>query len=239
MFKRCFFIVLLLLAATQLVPAHDTWIGKRDGELLVLHGHGDKIDPYDASRVKDAKAVDAKGQAVAMEIVRKKENASLSPKGDPAIVGALYNSGYWLKTTDGWKQETKRQGKGKYTIVESYKSEHWCKSFLAPSSASCKPLGLRFEIVPQKDPTTLSAGDKLAIKVLLDGKPVEGAVITTPSALVSEKKDPLKTDKAGAATATIRKSGSQMIKAKLRIPFKGDPDADMLSFSSTMTFKIH
>ena len=130
MLKRILFTALLVLTASQLALAHDTWIEKRDGQLLVLRGHGGAVEAYDPALVKEAKALDAKGQVVEVEIVKNKENASLSPKGNPAIIGALYDSGYWLKTTDGWKKATKREGKGKYTIVESLKSKQWCKSFL-------------------------------------------------------------------------------------------------------------
>jgi nickel transport protein len=236
MFKRILFTVLLLLPATQLVLAHDTWVGKRNGELLVLRGHGGQVEGYDPALVKEAKALDAKGRVVQVEIVKNKENVSLSTKGNPTIVGALYDSGYWLKTTDGWKKATKREGKGKYDIVESIKSKQWCKSVLAPSAECSKPLGQRFEVVPQKDPTTVKVGDKLPIKVVFDGKPAEGAIITTGGGHASDSKNPLKTDKDGMARVAIEKAGLQMVKASHSIPIKEDPDADMLHLASTVTF---
>lgn len=236
MLIRIVSVALLLLAATQLAPAHDTYIGTNNGELLVLHGHGTITEPYDPAKVSEPIAFDAKGQAVPIGIVKNKENASLVPKGKPAIVGALWYSGYWLKTTDGWKEGTKREGAGKYDILQSFKSEHWCKRFLAPSSKSCKPLGQRFEIVPEKNPMTLSAGDKLPIQVLLNGKPVQGALIIPREGHGSKKKETIRTDKEGKATVLIEKSGPQLIKARYRVPFEGDPDADMLSYSSTITF---
>jgi len=236
MFKRILFAVLLLLPVTKIVLAHDTWIEKRNGQLLVLRGHGGDVEAYDPALVKEARAIDAKGEAVEIEIVNNKENALLSTKGDPAIVGALYDSGYWLKTTDGWKKATKREGKGKYNIVESIKSKQWCKNILGATSESSKSVGQRFEAVPQKDPTTVRAGDKLPIKVVLDGKPVEGAVITTGGGHASDKKDLLKTDKDGIANVMIEKAGFQMVKANHKIPVKDDPDADVLDLSSTITF---
>jgi len=236
MFKRIFFTVLLLILATQLVLAHDTWIEKRNGELLVLRGHGGTIEAYDPSLVKEVRALDAKGQAVEMEIVKNKENASLTTKGNPAVVSALYDSGYWLKTTDGWKKATKREGQGKYSIVESLKSKQWCKSLQAPSAESTKPVGQGFEIVPQIDPTTVRVGDKLLVKVFFNGKPAEGAIVGVGGGHQSDKKDPLKTDKDGMATVTIEKLGQQLVKATLAIPVKDDPDADALSLASTMTF---
>jgi nickel transport protein len=239
MFKRISFVVVMLLSAAHLALAHDTWIEKRNGEFLVLRGHGGQVEAYDPALVKEAKALDGKGQAVEMEIVKNKENAALSTKGDPVIVGALYDSGYWLKTTDGWKKATKREGKGKYDIVESIKSKQWCKTVLGATPESFKPLGQGFEVIPQKDPTAVRAGDKLPIKVVFDGKPVEGAVVGVGGGHESDKKDPLKTDKDGIASIAIEKPGPQLIKATYTVPIKDDLDADALHMASTMTFRSH
>jgi nickel transport protein len=239
MFTRIIFTFLLLLCITPLVLAHETWIEKQNGELIVVHGHAGKGEPYDPGKVKEPKALDAGGQAVGMEIVKNKENASLSTKGNAAILGVFYDSGYWLKTTDGWKQATKKEGTGKYTIVESIKSEQYCKSLLAPSAACVKPVGQRFEIVPQKDPATLRSGDKIPIRILFDGKPIEGAVVALGGGHESDAKDALKTDKDGMAAVTIERPGLQMIKASHRIPLKNDSDADVLSVASTITFDAH
>jgi nickel transport protein len=239
MFKRILFTALPLLCATQLVLAHDTWIEKKNGDLLVLRGHDRRAEAYDSALVKEAKAVDAKGQAIEMEIVKNKENASLLTKGNPVIVGALYDSGYWLKTTDGWKKATKREGKGRYDILESLKSKQWCKTILCPTSESVKPMGQRFEVVPQKEATSVRVGESLPIKVIFDGKPVEGAVITTGGGHASGAKDQLKTDKDGLANVKIEKAGLQMVKASHKVPIKNDPDADVLSLASTITFSTN
>ena len=237
MFKKILFAVVLLLTAAQFALSHDTWIQKRDGQLLVLRGHGGTVEAYDPALVKEPKATDAKGQVVQVEVVKNKENATLSPKGNPAIVGALYDSGYWLKTTDGWKKATKREGKGKYDIVESLKSKQWCKSVLAATSQSSESVGQSFEIVPQKEPTSVHVGDKLPVKVILDDKPVEGAIITTGGSHASDAKDLLKTDKDGMASVAVDKAGFQMIKASHKVTIKDDPDADILSLAATLSYE--
>ncbi len=239
MFKRIIFATFLLLLATQIAIAHDTWIEKRNGHLLVLRGHGGETEPYDPALVKEAKGLDAKGQAVELKIVQNKENASLSTQSEPVIVIALYDSGYWLKTSNGWKKATKREGQGKYDIVEALKSKQWCKCYLAECGESSKPVGQQFEIVPQTDPTTLHAGDKLPIKVIYEGKPVQGAVVAVGGGQGSDKDEPLNTDKDGLANVTIAKSGQQLIKATLSVPIKDDPDADQLHVASTITFSAH
>jgi nickel transport protein len=239
MFNRVVFTVLLVSLIGQPVLAHETWIEKRNGEILVLRGHGGQAEPYDPANVKEAKAFDAEGQAVEVEVVRNKENARLSAKGNPAIVAVLYDSGYWVNTTDGWKQATKREAMGKYTIVESLKSKQWCKSLLATSAESSKPVGQGLEIVPQKDPASVHLGGTLPIKVLLHGKPLEGAMIATGGGHASDKRDPLKTDKNGLASVTIERSGLQMLEARHKFSIKDDPEADVLSLLSTMTFDTH
>lgn len=230
--------LVLVLLAGHAVLAHDTWIEKRDGEVLVLRGHSGKAEAYDPTLVKEAKAIDAKGQAVEMEIKKNKENAALVVKGSPVMIGALYDSGYWLKTTDGWKKATKREGKGKYQIVQALKSKQYCKNVLASCPASTTPLGQSFEVVPQIDPVTAKAGEKLPIKVLLNGKPVEGAVVDTGGDHGSDAKNQLKTDKDGMAKVAIGKAGLQMVKASLTVPVKDDPDADVLHYASTVTFAV-
>jgi nickel transport protein len=120
--------------------------------------------------------------------------------------------------------------------VESLKSKQWCKSFLAASDENLKPLEQQFELVPQKDPTTVRVGDKLSMKVIFDGKPVQGAIITTGGGHASDTKDALKTDKEGMVTVSIEKPGSQLIKATYTTPTKDDPDADTLSLAATISF---
>jgi len=236
MYKRILLSVFLILVVGYTALAHDTWIEKKDGQILVLRGHNGETEAYDPSLVKEARALDAKGQAVETAITKNKENATLAAKSEPVVVAALYDSGYWLKTTEGWKKTTKREAKGKYNIVEALMSKQYCKNVLAPCAESTKPLGQRFEVVPQKDPTAVKVGEKLPIKVVLDGKPVEGAIILTGGGHGSESKEPLKTDKDGMAQAPIAKAGMQMVKAEHKVPLKDDPDADVLHLASTVTF---
>jgi hypothetical protein len=53
-----------------------------------------------------------------------------------------------------------------------------------------------------------------------------------------DKKDLLKTDKEGLANVTVEKAGLQLIKASHTVAAKDDPDADVLSLASTMTFEV-
>jgi nickel transport protein len=234
MFRTFFLLFVLLLFSLQQASAHDAWFVPKDGGLTVVYGHGEKLEPYDPAKVKDAKGYDSKGQASVVQIVSEKEGASIASKEKAAIVTALFDGGYGVKTTDGWKKTTKREAQGKYSIVEALKSQKYSKALLTPCEAVSKPVGLAFEIVPGKDPFAVKPGEVLPIKVLLDGKPVEGAVIKDGH---SESKDKLKSDKDGLASVVIQKPGLQIISAGYNTPLKDDPDADVLSLSSSLTFE--
>lgn len=217
--------------------SHDTWLEPKENGLIVAYGHGDKRDAYDPEKVKEAKAFDCKGEAFPVEIGRQKEAALLSSKEKPTTVTVLFDGGYGVKTTDGWKKITKREAAGKFTIVEALKSRKYAKALLTPCEAFSKPVGLVFEIVPEKDPFAIKPGEQLPITVLLDGKPVEGAVIRAGEAGHSESKDTLKSDKDGKASVLIEKPGPQLIFASHKAPLKDDPDADILSLGASLTFE--
>ncbi len=237
MLKRVLFAVLFLFLAAQLVLAHNLWIEKRDGNFVLLYGHGTKFDPYDPQKVKEAKSFDAKGHVLPVERGRQKEGVTFQSKGTPAILTAFLDNGCWIKTTDGWKNIGRREVKGKYTIVDAIRSWKYAKALLTPCGIVSKPAGLDFEIVPEKDPFLLKPGEALPVKVLLHGKPLEGVVISHSDAGHSSK-DGLKTDKNGKANVVISKSGAHLIIGVYDKPLKDDPDVDRLLLATSLTFEL-
>lgn len=74
-----------------------------------------------------------------------------------------------------------------------------------------EPVGMRLEIVPEKDPTTLRAGDELPVRVLRDGAPMR----EFPLGLVFEKNShgkTQKTDADGRATFRLDRKGRYLIR---------------------------
>ncbi|MFH1116134.1 MAG: DUF4198 domain-containing protein [Pseudomonadota bacterium] len=241
MFKRTILTTLLLFAASQLVFAHDAWIENKDGELMVFYGHASRHDSYDPQKIKEPKGFDSKGTPVPMEIARHKENASLVAKGKPAIVTVFFDNGYWVQTTDtaqAWKNIPKREAQEKFTVLASSKVRKYAKAILTPCATFAKPVGLALEIVPEKSPFDLKPGDSLPIRVLLDGKPLEGAPVRIGTAAYSAEKLTNKTDKDGRASVVIAESGPQAINVFHKSPIKGDPDADNLGLSASLTFDL-
>jgi nickel transport protein len=235
MLKTIFLLLSLVLVCVQQALPHDAWLAPHEGGLIVAYGHGEKLDPYDPETVKDVKALDCKGRAVPVEIARGKGVVSISSEEKSSTVTALFDGGYGVKTTDGWKKTTKRDAHGKYTVLEALKSRKYVKTLLSPCDAPFRFVGLPFEMAPQKDPFTVKPGEALPIKLLLDGKPLECAAIKDGR---SESKETVKSDKDGLVRVLIQQRGLQIICASYKAPLKNDPDADVLSLSTSLTFEV-
>ena len=225
---------ILILSIPFNVWAHDAWIEKKGDNFVVLYGHGDKVDPYDPGKVKEVKAYDKAGKEIAVEVKRREKDAVILPKTEPAMIIVFFDSGYWLKTTDGWKNISKKEASGLQIVEPARHSLKYGKTIFNWHEIFTKSVGMRFEIVPMKNPLAIKAGERLPIKVFFEGKPLEGASIDAGG----YHKETTKTDKEGIANVTIEKSGKQIIVASYKIPLKDNQDADFLSISANMTFEI-
>jgi nickel transport protein len=215
------------------VFAHDFWLEKKDGKIFIVSGHDDKWDAYDPARVKEVKAFDSKGNILKIDVVRQKEAAYIVPKENLAMISVFFDNHFWTKTTDGWKNITKREAvKQSLQILESGQSFKYAKYIEKWSDNFTMPVGSKMEIIPLKNPLSLKAGDVLPITVLLDGKPLEGASIY----LQGSHDVTAQTAKDGAAAVKI-KSGHNIVSSTTRVPFTNNPDADQLYLRASISFE--
>jgi uncharacterized GH25 family protein len=73
-----------------------------------------------------------------------------------------------------------------------------------------EPLGLALEIVPERDPTTLRMGDELPVKVLREGKPLSGFVLSFVTAEAT-REHVIVTDAEGRGHTTLDASGAWLV----------------------------
>jgi len=98
------------------------------------------------------------------------------------------------------------------------------------------PAGLDFEIVPESDPTALSAGDRLPIRVFLNGAPLTGFPVGarreggTAAAFVT-------TDASGRASVPLPKQGRWLLFGT-HLRRTNDPGLEWRSDFVTMTFAV-
>jgi uncharacterized GH25 family protein len=113
----------------------------------------------------------------------------------------------------------------------------FAKSMVAAGSGAAgfdRPFGYRFEIVPETNPM---AAAPLRVRVLLEGKPLAGALVTAlhrddPAARLTSR-----TDAAGRVTLALPKPGVWLVKAVEMMPAPRGSSFDWEGLWASLTFE--
>ena len=233
MTKKFLIFTLVFILMATFSYAHDFWIEKKDGKYYIVSGHDDKWDNYDPLRVKDAKVFSVTGSPVKVDVVRQNDIAYILPKADIGAISVFFDNHYWVKTTEGWKNITKQEAiKQGFQVIESGQSFKYAKYIERWSDNFGNPLETRMEIIPLKNPFAIKQGQKLPLKVLLDGRPLGNA----PVFLHAKHEEFAKTDKHGQVDVVIDPNKMNIISVTTRLPYKDNPDADQLYLRASLSF---
>ena len=223
----CLLTAAILTAGTA--SAHDYWIEKKGVGYVVVYGHGAHRTDYNPSVVKKVTVFNTEGKPVEFQKEISEKVILIRPTGAAALILVDLDSGYWSKTIYGWKNLPRRKAS---RVVEALRSYHYSKSIISWGESFRLPLAaVKLDIVPLKNPFALKAGEGLPLKVYFNGSPLAGATIEGDHEKVAA------TDKDGAAKVTLKK-GRQLITVEHKEPIKGDPDADFISVTTTLTFEV-
>jgi uncharacterized GH25 family protein len=103
------------------------------------------------------------------------------------------------------------------------------------SDAVSRPLGLRYEIVPDTDPTAHRG--PLRGRVLYDGEPLSGALVVAMSEAAPSARLTARTDNAGAFSLALPRGGVWLIKSVHMVDTWWWSRADWESFWASLTFE--
>jgi len=224
----------LSLLATGNALAHGIWLEQRRGNLEVVYGHGPSDDAYPNSKFHGAWGYDKAGNPVAIQIQKLDTHVRLLPQGQPAVIVAALNNGYYARGADDkLVNQRKSQVPGATMGAGNWK---YSMTVLQPDAKiPTQVAGIRLMVLPEKDPVKLTMGETLPVKILLDGQPVAGVKITADYRNASEAA-PIETDKNGRAHITVRNGGLNVISAGYTHKSSQDPDEDEVWMNSTLTF---
>lgn len=217
--------------ATAGAAAHDLWLEPSDGGWTLLQGHrhsgheGADTVPYGAGFVGAARCLDADRRELKLAV------ASAAPwraRGDCAALVLDVSSGYWSKTPWETKNVPRSQAPG---AVRSWLSRDRIKLIERWSPAFAQPLAGGLELMPTTDPTALSPGDKLVVRVVRDGRPLAGV----PVAYHGDTRG--QTDADGRIAIRLRHPGLQLISTSVETPV-GDGQADVEIAGATLQFAL-
>ncbi len=222
------------ILAAPLVFAHHLWIEPSNDAWAVIRGTlPDRIDPYDPDCIREINAFGADGAAVAIERNNEKDRAVFSAGDRVAMATARSEWGYRVNTTRGkrlmGKVAAEKEG---LRVMSAFFSTHYAKSLFGPSEAVSEPTGLRFEIIPRKDPTGAKPGDQIEFMVLFDGKPL------TETTLYAENGARTSTNADGIAVVAVPDQPIALLYARHRIDIEGDAKKDYDIFTTFLTFEV-
>lgn len=228
--------VLLFLGGSLAIPlpslAHDLWVEPEQGGYALRYGHhphasheGTRQMTYAPTIVESVVCTDAAGarRPVQVGVVY-----PVRLEGDCAVLYVLTSSGYWTRTTAGTKNVSKNEAASPLTAWQSFES---VKHVGVWSPAAAEPLGVPLEIAPAENPLALRDGDKLTLRVLANGRPVAGALVTYDGKARGE------TGGDGAVNVRVRHGGLQLIQATVRSRHAG-PEADEVVHTTALTFAL-
>lgn len=105
-----------------------------------------------------------------------------------------------------------------------------------------RALGHELEIVPDKNPSDLRAGDSIPVRILFRGRPLAGARVSAiyEGAELKGHEYPVtsETDEQGRVVLKLDRSGLWYVRLIHMIPADGEKDADWRSFFATLTFRV-
>jgi uncharacterized GH25 family protein len=106
-----------------------------------------------------------------------------------------------------------------------------------PTSGHERVLGLTLEIVPERSPYALHAGDELPVVLRYEGKPLAGALVMALHAS-GETAAAIRSDASGRVRVPLSRSGAWLVKAVHMVPAPAGTDADWESIWASLTFEL-
>jgi uncharacterized GH25 family protein len=106
-----------------------------------------------------------------------------------------------------------------------------------PASGHDRGLGLTLELIPEKSPYALHAGDELPVVLRYEGKPLAGALVMALHAS-GEKLASIRSDAYGRVRVPLSRSGAWLVKAVHMVPAPAGADADWESIWASLTFEL-
>lgn len=107
----------------------------------------------------------------------------------------------------------------------------------ADHALATRPIGLKLEIVPERNPYALDGTRMLPVHVLYNGRRLPGATVKLTDLGADER--PLAvavTDKAGRARFRVPATGAWLLNVVWAEPVRGDPKVDYDTIFSSLTF---
>lgn len=222
-------LALTLLLTPAATRAHELRLERHGPELVLRFGHAGERHDLAADRVQSLRCRE-EGAATPREL---RASATVSAQelrvsARCQAASAAFDGGFWSLTPDGEKNLPRTQVPG---AVRSWASRQFAKWIDPGTPGASAPLGDALEILPGEGLTRARRGDKVTLRVLFEGRPASGAIVTVAHKTIGE------TDDRGEVRLRIRSRDVETIGATLRRP-NASPEAEEQVLEATLTFEV-
>jgi uncharacterized GH25 family protein len=259
-------LLLVLLPLTPLALAHDFWILPSAfraplNTLVKLDlrvGDGYPGEAFPRSSRMFEKFVVAGPDGVERPIVGREgqQPAGLARFSEAGLYVVGYRSRPVPVELDGAKFDQYLRDKGLEKILEAREPEpqagskvkeifsRCAKAIIAAGDPSAcgtgfeRDLGLRLELLPERNPLDLKPGEAMSLRLLLDGKPAPGCLLIATSPDNSQASPSARTDELGRASLELPSAGVWVISAVEMMPAPGESGADWESLWASLSFEV-
>lgn len=254
-------IVATVTAGSVSLVAHDMWIEPTSftplvGDIVGARlwvGQGMLGDPLprDTSLINQFIADDAKGRRPL--IGRDGANpAGLIGVFDPGllIIGYFSNPSAVAQTAEKFTEYLKEEGLDAVAALRARHGQNGpvrelflrcAKTLVLAGPPDAKqgdrPLGFTLELVAERNPYMMTAGQELPIRLTYQGRPLPGALVVAMNRDASSRLS-ARSDKDGRVRLRLPGAGMWMIKAVHMIPAPPEVQAEWQSFWASLTFEL-
>jgi uncharacterized GH25 family protein len=103
---------------------------------------------------------------------------------------------------------------------------------------SDRPLGFTLELVAERNPYAIRAGQDLPVRLTYENRPLAGALVVAMNRLNPSEKLAARTDNDGRVRFRLRRDGMWLIKAVHMVAAPAGTNAEWASFWASLTFEL-
>jgi nickel transport protein len=222
----------LLALNLGVAAAHNVWLEADDGGgyLVQFGGHEGQLESYPADKLKSVQAFDRRGRKIAVSLEPRTGGVRVKPERQAAMLAASFDNGFFSQVEGGaMVNKPMNEHPGATNGVHAMKFH---KTIIQWGVIAKKELGQQLEIVALKADTP-HAGQPMQVRVLFNGKPVEGIRLS-----LGEKGAPVISAADGSASVTPAAGMNQLLAIR-RLPVTGDARTTSLSYEYLLAFPAH
>ncbi|MBI1791231.1 MAG: DUF4198 domain-containing protein [Acidobacteria bacterium] len=98
-------------------------------------------------------------------------------------------------------------------------------------------LGFTLELVAERNPYALRAGEDLPVRLMYEKRPLAGALVVAMNRLDPSEKQAARTDNDGRVRFRLRQGGMWLVKAVHMVPAPAGANAEWASYWASLTFE--